>query len=159
MKKDRFRKAFFPILLGVLIVLAGLSLVRRTHVVRVYVMLPNGEVILADVADSAETRLMGFFTIGSFADDRGVLFMFEEAGRHSIWGKNIQSPTDMIWLDPNRKIIQIDRNVPPCREEPCPIYEPEEAVLFIMQVTAGVAKQHDLEPGMLLKFQRVQQTD
>ena len=155
MQKEKLTKWILPILAAGLLILAGLSLFNRPGVHQVYVLLPNGQTILADVADSPEEQLVGLFFAESLPEDRGLLLIYEEAGPHRLWTRNIRFPIDMIWLDPSRQIIQVDENVPPCTKDPCPSYGPSDrAALFALEVAAGVAQQHGLLTGVSLEFRR-----
>jgi len=51
--------------------------------------------------------------------DKGMIFVFDEPGFHSLWMLNMQFPLDMIWFDSDGKVAYIEKNVPPN-----PIIEP-----------------------------------
>jgi len=61
------------------------------------VTLPNGAVIQADLA------------VGG-----GMLFEFEQAALHRFWMFGTLIPLDIIWLDPDRRIVFISAETQPC---------------------------------------------
>jgi uncharacterized membrane protein (UPF0127 family) len=155
-EKEKLKKWLLPILAVGLLILAGISLFNNPGTEQVHVLLPNGQAILADVADSPEEQLVGLFFTESLPPDRGLLLIYEEAGLHRVWTKNIRSSIDIIWLAPNRQIVQVDENIPPCTQDPCPTYgSSDQAVLFALEVAAGTAREHGLVPGVSLEFRRV----
>ena len=48
------------------------------------------------------------------ANDKGMLFVFDEPGTRSMWMKNMQFPLDILWFDENGNVVSIEKNVPPC---------------------------------------------
>ncbi|MGL4881593.1 MAG: DUF192 domain-containing protein, partial [Waterburya sp.] len=72
----------------------------------------------------------------SLADDRGMLFPFENERIARFWMKNVSISLDMIFLNGN-SIVGIAADVPPCQADPCPVYGPETSanqVILVDQV-------------------------
>ncbi|MBI5252912.1 MAG: DUF192 domain-containing protein, partial [Euryarchaeota archaeon] len=57
-----------------------------------------------------------------------------------IWMKNMLFPLDIIWLDSDLKVVHIEHDIPPCKEESCPIYLPSSPARYILEVNANVTK-------------------
>jgi hypothetical protein len=68
------------------------------------------------IADTDPRRMRGlmFETKSFLADDKGMLFVFDEPGNRSMWMKNMQFHLDIIWFNENGNVISIEKNVPPC---------------------------------------------
>ena len=68
------------------------------------------------IADTDPRRMRGlmFETESFLADDKGMLFVFDEPGNRSMWMKNMQFHLDIIWFNENGNVISIEKNVPPC---------------------------------------------
>jgi len=79
--------------------------------------------------------------------ENGMLFVFPEKGVHGIWMKNMLFPIDILWLDEAGTILWVEENVPACSGEPCPVYYPEGAAAFVLEVNAGYATENGLVPG------------
>src|SRR3972149_9818670 len=86
--------------------------------------LPSGKVLQVEVMVKDEDRAMGLMFRPSLPRDRGMLFVFERSDFHGIWMKNCRFPIDILWLDEERKIVHVSEAVPPCKAEPCPVYNP-----------------------------------
>ena len=59
-------------------------------------------------------RGLMFETESFLADDKGMLFVFDEPGNRSMWMKNMQFHLDIIWFNENGNVVSIEKNVPPC---------------------------------------------
>ena len=71
------------------------------------------EVYLADT-DPRRMRGLMWESQDFLANDKGMLFVFNEPGTRSMWMKNMQFHLDILWFDENGNIISIKKNVPPC---------------------------------------------
>lgn len=107
------------------------------------------DVELARTPDEQEKGLM---YRSSLAEDRGMLFIFSEIREHNFWMKNTLIPLDIIWFDQARKIIHIESHVPPCTADPCPVYGPQKAANYVLEVNAGFAERHKIRAGETVKF-------
>jgi uncharacterized membrane protein (UPF0127 family) len=120
----------------------------------VQVVMPNGRRILAEVADTTEKRARGLMFKESLASDRGMLFTFADAQPWTFWMKNTRIPLDIIWMDRNKKIIHVERNVPGCsrQDDGCPQYQPNDDALYVLELAAGQADVLALQRGVKLQF-------
>jgi hypothetical protein len=71
------------------------------------------QVYLADT-DPRRMRGLMFETESFLADNKGMLFVFDEPGNRSMWMKNMQFHLDIIWFNENGNVVSIEKNVPPC---------------------------------------------
>ncbi len=82
----------------------------------------------------------------------GMLFVFPQSRRHAFWMKDTRIPLDMIWMDYTRRIVHIERDVPPCKEDPCPSYTPSQEALYVLEVNAGYTAVLGLKAGDQAEF-------
>ncbi len=120
----------------------------------VTVTTPQGGTILAEVADTTEKRARGLMFRESLAKDRGMLFTFSEPQQWTFWMKNTRIALDIIWMDGNKKIVHVERNVPGCNraDDGCPQYQPTYDALYVLEVAAGMADALKLQRGAKLQF-------
>jgi uncharacterized protein len=120
----------------------------------IVVTTPQGSTIHAELADTTERRAKGLMFRDSLARDRGMLFTFPAAEHWTFWMKNTRIALDIIWLDQDKKIVHIERNVPGCgrTDNGCPQYSPNEEALYVLEVSAGVADVLKLQRGGKLQF-------
>lgn len=116
---------------------------------------PQGTVIMAELADTAEERAHGLMFRSSLERNRGMLFTFAEPQQWSFWMKNTRVSLDIIWMDGRKKIVHVERNVPTCSrtDDGCPQYQPNENALYVLELAAGSAEALKLERGASLRFQ------
>jgi uncharacterized protein len=100
-----------------------------------------------------QDRAMGLMFRPSLAADRGMLFVFEEPAFHGIWMKNCKFPIDILWLDDQRKVVHLAENVPPCKAEPCPVYEPLRRASYVVELNAGEARREKALLGASVSFE------
>jgi uncharacterized membrane protein (UPF0127 family) len=146
-------------LVGAALVVAGdaqgagpTSQTQAATLSQVTVTYPNGNRLLAEVADTPATRASGLMFRDRLDPDRGMLFVFEEADEWSFWMKNTKVPLDILWLGPDKRIVYIEENVPGCRQDPCPEYKSNKKALYVLELLAGTVKREKLAKGMTLQF-------
>ncbi|MCZ6779350.1 MAG: DUF192 domain-containing protein [Acidobacteria bacterium] len=106
---------------------------------RVRVAFPGGRVFLAEVADTPEGRARGLMYRDRLEPGTGMFFIFEEPGPYSFWMKNTRIPLDIVWLDRQGRVVHVERQVPPCVEDPCPTYSPRSPAIGVLEVRGGQA--------------------
>ena len=76
----------------------------------------DDKILQVYIADTDPRRMRGlmFETESFLADDKGMLFVFDEPGNRSMWMKNMQFHLDIIWFNENGNVVSIKKNVPPC---------------------------------------------
>ncbi len=125
------------------------------HEVLIPVTTPQGVTILTELADTTEKRAKGLMFRDALAKDRGMLFTFPEPQHWTFWMKNTQIPLDIIWMDGNKTVVHVERNVPGCSrtDESCPQYQPSQAAMYVLELAAGMADSLSLQRGAKLQFQ------
>jgi uncharacterized protein len=114
--------------------------------------LPSGKVFQTEVMVSDEDRAMGLMFRPSLPADRALLFVFEGLDSHGIWMKNCKFPIDIVWLDENRETVHVAAAVPPCKSEPCPVYQPLRRAAYVIEMNAGQAKNNKIKIGAKVDF-------
>ena len=114
--------------------------------------LPSGKVLQTEVMVKDEDRMMGLMFRPSLPLDRGMLFLFENLDKHTIWMKNCKFPIDILWLDENRRVVHLEEAVPPCRADPCPTYAPLRDAGYVLELNAKQARREKAVVGSEIKF-------
>jgi uncharacterized membrane protein (UPF0127 family) len=118
----------------------------------VKVYFPDGFSATAELARSDEERARGLMFREKMAEDQAMLFLFEEENAHSFWMKNMRFAIDILWLDSQKRIVHLEKRVPPCPQDPCPSYSPSAAASFVLELQAGFAEKHGLRLYDRLEF-------
>lgn len=118
------------------------------------VRFPDGTEIRAELAIHEGDLLKGMKYRESLDEDRGMLFIYGKEGMYPFWMYEVKVPLDMIWLDSNKRVVQLVHQCPPCPgpSEKCPSYGGQVPATYILEVKAGVAKKHNIRPGVQLEF-------
>ena len=114
--------------------------------------LPSGKVLNVEVMVEEKDRQMGLMFRSSLAEDRGMLFVFDEMDFHGIWMKNCKFPIDILWLDEKKKVVHLAEGVPPCTADPCPVYTPLQRAAYVIEINAGQAKREGVALGKTVAF-------
>lgn len=111
------------------------------------VIFPDGFTVTVTVAATDRERALGLMFVPSLPDDKGMLFLNEEESRNPFWMKNCLIPLDLIWMDADGKIVDVSRNLQPCKEDPCPNYFPSAPYTKVLEVRGNLAAEHNLATG------------
>ena len=111
-------------------------------------ILPNGHEFSLEVAADDVARARGYMGRETIRPREGMIFIFDDDGRHSFWMKDCKVALDMLWLDANRRIVWVAANQPPCPPTgDCPSIVPPVASRYVLEFAAGTALAESLKPG------------
>ncbi len=151
--EQRRKKIVTFVLLVVLLISISLFLGGPKESELIIVEFPNGKSMETEVASTPEKLLFGLAFREGLPADTGMLYIFESTGLHRVRTRQFRIAVDMLWIDESHHIVQILGQVPPCAQDPCPLYgPPPEPVRYLIQAEAGYAKRAGLTTGMELKF-------
>jgi uncharacterized membrane protein (UPF0127 family) len=88
----------------------------------------------------------------SLPANSGMLFLFPEGGVHQFWMKNTMIPLDMIWMDPQGKVLFVSANTPPCKADPCRSYGPDVPASSVLEIAGGMAVKEKVEVGSVVRL-------
>lgn len=115
-------------------------------------LLPDGSAVNLEIAASPETRGQGLMFRESILPGRGMLFIFPEPAANGFWMKNTLIPLDMIWIDAAGTVVALHQNVPPCKADPCPTYDPGTAGSYVLELAGGEAAKHGVVVGSKIRL-------
>jgi uncharacterized membrane protein (UPF0127 family) len=118
-------------------------------------ILPDGSPIDLELALTPQEISTGLSFRPSLRQDRGMLFVFDEARYPSFWMKNMLFSLDLVFLNESGAVVYVEANVPPCAADPCPTYPPSDPAIAVLEVNAGTAAAHGIEKGTVIEFERV----
>jgi len=99
-----------------------------------------------EIATTPEELTQGLQKRVSLAEHGGMLFTFPESGVYRFWMKDTLFALDMVWLDENKKVIYIEKNVLPCEGQSwCPVYGPNKEARHVLEVSAGLSKEFNIQ--------------
>lgn len=144
----KIRNIVFPCLAFFLVLLSLEA--RKEKFVKIF--LPKGVSITAELAVSDEERQLGLMFRDKLNPDQGMLFVFKDENFHSFWMKNMKFPLDILWLDREKRIVHIERDVPPCKNPPCVSYSSKIPAIYVLEIKAGSVDENQLKLYDRLEF-------
>jgi len=114
---------------------------------------PRGRIVV-ELADTAATRSTGLSDRDALSGIDGMLLKWDAPGRHPIWMAGMRFPLDLLWIDGDGRVLSVLPNVPPCRAEPCTIYEPRGTnhSVAVLELPAGEAAWRSLTAGTTVQI-------
>lgn len=85
--------------------------------------------------------------------NRGMLFIFDQESKHYFWMKNTLIPLDIIWINSNKEVVYMEKNVPACQVDPCLSYGPDKEAKYVLEINAGQSDQANIQINDKLSFE------
>lgn len=113
----------------------------------------GGRCVEAQVADTPEKKSLGLMHRDSLREGEGMLFVYDKPDTYSFWMKNMLIPLDIIWISEGLKVVEVMRDVPPCKDgSECIPFSPEQPAQYILEVSAGSASKLRIKAGQGVTF-------
>lgn len=97
-----------------------------------------------EIAATQAEQARGLMFRKALAPDRGMLFTYKRPQPAAYWMKNTLIPLDIIFIQPDGRILSIVRNARPHDETPLPS---GGLVLGVLEIAGGRAAQLGILPG------------
>jgi uncharacterized membrane protein (UPF0127 family) len=111
----------------------------------------NNEWIEVDIAETDQERAQGLMNRESLEDDHGMLFIFPSPDRYAFWMKNMRIPIDIIWIDKDKRVVDIKSRVPPCGEV-CESMVPAKEALYVLELASGSVEDRHIKIGDVISI-------
>ncbi len=100
-----------------------------------------------EVADTFPLRAQGLSGRENLEENHGMLFLFNTAGNHPFWMKDMKFALDFVWINGN-KVVGTKENVSPKGSMlSLPIYYPPEEVDMVLELAAGTVARLGVKVG------------
>ena len=110
--------------------------------------------VRVEIARTDAQRAQGLMNRRRLAANAGMLFVFDEPTRGAFWMKDTLIPLSIAFADGHGRIVRI-LDMPPCRAEPCPIYDPGVAVSSALEVNRGAFARWGVHRGAVVTIRRL----
>jgi uncharacterized membrane protein (UPF0127 family) len=102
------------------------------------------------VVTSPEDQARGLGGLETMPQDEGMLFWYADEAVRCFWMKDMQFPLDLIWLDAQRRVVHLERNVSPQTypKQFCP----DKPARYVLELNAGQANAARIKAGQTLTF-------
>jgi uncharacterized membrane protein (UPF0127 family) len=143
---------------------------QRQQSIPIQVSQPSGEVVVVptspaicikeqcfavEIADDGIERMNGLMWREHMDARAWMWFVFDASAPHMAFRmKNTLIPLDMIWVDQSMQIVAIEHNVPPCKTQECPTYDPGSVpARYVLEINGGLANKYDFVIGDIVQLQ------
>ena len=109
----------------------------------------------AIIASKASDRKKGLEGRESLPLNQAMLFVFDIKGKYQFWMKDMNFAIDIIWIDENKRIVDIIANVPPepgKSDKQLTRYSSRGDALYVLEINAGLSVLHGLSIGDQVNF-------
>ena len=105
----------------------------------------------AKVAYTQEEREKGLGGVSSLAENEALILAFPSDNTWSIWMKDMKVPIDIIWLDSDKKVIEIAKKVAP-EGGANTLLTPKKNARYVVELPAGTADAKTIRVGRTAIF-------
>jgi uncharacterized membrane protein (UPF0127 family) len=100
-----------------------------------------------ELSDSPAQRRQGLMYRQQLDSRQGMLLVYEHAGDHRIWMKNMRIALRVFWIDGDFTVISVQRLLP-CSNSPCPVFSAPRPARFVLELGDY---DHALGPGDMIE--------
>ena len=113
----------------------------------------RGKRFIVEVADDEPERQRGLMFRDAMPPGHGMVFVHDAEEPQAYWMKNTRIPLDILYFDQARKLVSVQRDVPPCSlGDRCPPFPSEGPALYVLELNAGAAATLGVKAGDELTF-------
>lgn len=110
----------------------------------------NDVVVSVTLAETPAERTRGLSGREALPENEGMLFLFDNTDYHAFWMKDMRFPIDIIWIDANRVIADIAKNISP-ESFPASLV-PSRVARYVLEVNAGFVDRNGIAIGDEVHF-------
>lgn len=121
--------------LALIILISGVSFWHWPTKSELQTITVGGQEFKVEIADTEAKREQGLSGRASLPPGEGMLFEFAADTKPAFWMKEMNFPLDIAWLDPDFKIIGVERNVAPATYPQT--FSPPRPIRYVLEVNAN----------------------
>jgi uncharacterized protein len=108
--------------------------------------------VAVEVANTVERRERGLMFRKHLDDNAGMIFVFPDSEPRNFWMHNTDIPLDMIFADPQFRVIGIVANAAPHTDT---LRSVEGNSQYVLEVNGGFCAKHGIRAGDRFDFQNL----
>jgi uncharacterized membrane protein (UPF0127 family) len=119
------------------------------------VTFPSGKKVAAETMLREADQMRGMMFRDSLAPDRGMLFVHRADGNYPYWMYQCRISLDIIWMNRDRRIVEISAQTPPCPStsaRECPTFGGHDKARYVLELAGGGAALYGLKVGDAVSF-------
>lgn len=111
----------------------------------------DNKVLNIEIARTPEEHARGLMFREELNENDGMLFIFDDEEIRYFWMKNTLIPLDIIFIDKNKRIINIEHAIP-CVSASCENYVSKDVAKYVLEVNGGFSEKNNLTIGKIIYF-------
>ncbi|WP_437555029.1 DUF192 domain-containing protein [Sorangium sp. So ce367] len=108
--------------------------------------------VTVEIARREQERARGLMYRTSMAENRGMIFVFQQRNNHSFWMHNTCIPLDMLFIDSDGTIVGIEENTPTLTDSTFDVGCPST---YVLELNAGWARRHGVVAGQKVRLEGI----
>jgi uncharacterized membrane protein (UPF0127 family) len=118
---------------------------------RLWLVPASGQEVQIDieVAEDPQEKAMGLMFRTELADNKGMLFPYDESRELSMWMRNTYIPLDMVFIRPDGVIHRIEARAEPMSER---IINSDGPVSAVLELAGGAAERLGIKAGDRVRY-------
>jgi uncharacterized membrane protein (UPF0127 family) len=110
--------------------------------------------LTAAIAVTPEEQSKGLSIKEDLQENEGMIFPYKEPKVLAFWMKDMKFPIDILWLDSDKRVVHIEKNLQPCNPFlPCPSFSPDTKAQYVLETVAGLSDRKGIKIGTQADFQ------
>lgn len=110
-------------------------------------------VFRAKLAITEQERRQGLGGVKSLAENEAMLFVFDDDQKWGIWMDGMLISIDVVWLNKDKEVVHIVKNIPPESAILDVIYRPKEPARYVVELPAGTVDKKSIKTGQEAVFE------
>lgn len=106
--------------------------------------------VAVEIADDPREHGIGLMHRRLADDSEGMLFVFPESAPRVFWMRNTPGPLDLLFLDPELRLIALIRDAEPLSDRRLQSGAPAR---YVLEVPGGFAARHGLRLGARVRIE------
>lgn len=156
MKSIRLWFVGFAVLIGTFLTFPTLDQYKKNSNPNVGLEKANPCVVIGNVcydlerATTNQQRIKGLSGRDNMPEKDGMLFVFDTPDEQCMWMKDMKISNDMIWLDANKRVVQVKENISP--ETYPETFCSSVPAQYVIELNAGQVAKNGLHLGDTVSF-------
>lgn len=153
--KNNTKRNIWIVVLFVVLCIGGIAYMRKDLFSDGISKVCYGEeCFMVELAITSAQQEQGLMYRTTLDEDKGMLFIFSVPDIYRFRMKNTHIPLDMLWIDEKGKIVRV-KTAQPCTEDPCPIYDPEVAARYVLEINAWLAAKYGIQEWDMMRLRNI----
>jgi len=114
----------------------------------------NGHIFRLEIADDEATRIQGLSKRPFLPEDTAMLFIYQDKDYLAFWMKDTLFPLDILFLDSNRRIVDIQtmQPKPGVPDQELRLYQSSAPAMYAIEMNSGLAEKLGFTVGMVVEL-------